>query len=114
MVPSGLYSEVVDAGASDTDVLDSAEPHRAVLRRLYAHLGEGAQEYETRNRLLWIHYMDALYYASAGARDAARDALRRALTIQPGSPELQALAAALAGEGEGPIDIARFVVGQSD
>lgn len=113
MVPSGLYYEVVDAGATDTDVLDSAEPHRAVLRRLYANLGEGAQEYETRNRLLWIHYMDALYYASAGARDAGRDAVRRALAILPGSPELQALAGALAGEGEGPIDITPFLVGPS-
>src|SRR5690606_14189519 len=59
LVPSGLYYEVVAAGATDTDVREAAGPHRAVLHRLYTHLGEGARETETQNRLLWIHYLDA-------------------------------------------------------
>src|SRR5690606_631510 len=90
LVPSGLYYEVVDAGATDTDVRESDAPHRAVLARLYAHLGDDAREAETKNRLLWMHYLDALYYASAGAREAARHSLRQALAIQPESRDLRA------------------------
>ncbi len=112
LVPSGLYYEVVDAGATDTDVIEAAGPHRAVVARLYAHLGEGATETETKNQLLWRHYMDALYYASVGAREPARLAVRQALAIQPAAHELQALATVLADpEGHGPVDIGPFMVG---
>ena len=113
MVPAGLYYEVVDAGATDTDVIEAAEPHAAVLGRLYAHLGEhGVEETETQGHLLWLHYMDALYYASVGARDPARDAVRRALALRPESAEIRALAAALADpEAEGPLNVSPFVVG---
>lgn len=114
LVPSGLHYEVVDAGATDTDVRESFAPRRATIARLYSNLGDNANEFETRNRLLWMHYLDALYYASAGAREAARDALRLALAIQPEARELRALARALETEGEGPIDVAPFVVGGSD
>ena len=87
LVPAGLYHEVVDAGATDTDVLEAAGPHEEVIGRLYAQLGdlEGAH-FETQGQLVWLHYMDALYFASVGARDAAREAARRGLAIQPGEP----------------------------
>ena len=113
MVPAGLYYEVVDAGATDTDVIEAAEPHAKVLARLYAHLGErGVEETETQGHLLWIHYMDALYYASVGAREPARDAVRRALAVRPEIAEMQALGRALADpEAEGPVDVTPFIVG---
>ncbi len=112
MVPAGLYYEVVDGGATDTDVLEAAEPHREVVRRLYAHLGDDAQETETTNHLLWLHYMDAIYYAAVGAREPARYAVEQALAIAPSSRELTALALLLANpDEEGPVDVAPFLVG---
>lgn len=112
LIPAGLYFEVVDAGATDTDVLEAAQPHQAVIARLYTNLGDPMElEAETRNQLVWIHYMDALYFAAVGAREPARLALDRALAISPRSRELRGLAAALEEEGEGSIDVSPFVVG---
>ncbi len=112
MVPAGLFYAVVDGGATDTDVLEAAEPHEQVLARLYQDLGaDGLEEVETRNHLLWLHYTDALYYAAVGARDPARRAVERGLAINPDSAELQALAEALRGPDDGPLDVRPFVVG---
>ncbi|HEY8430308.1 MAG TPA: hypothetical protein VIL20_18130, partial [Sandaracinaceae bacterium] len=112
MVPAGLYYEIVDAGATDTDVLEAAGPRRAAIARLRAHLGNDAEERETKNHLLWMHYVDALYYAAVGARDEARASVRAGLAIQPQAAELRALADALADPDEtGPLEIAPFVVG---
>jgi len=111
LVPAGLYYSVVDAGATDTDVSEAAEPHDAIIDRLYDNLGEDAVGHrETRNQLLWLHYMDALYYAAVGARVPARRAVHRGLAVQPASRELQALDEALA-RGDGPIDVSPFIVG---
>ncbi len=111
LVPAGLYYAVLDAGATDTDVTEATGPHEAVIERLYANLGEDALELrETRNQLLWFHYMDALYFAAVGAREPARRAVRRGLVVQPASAELRALGEALA-RGDGPVDIGPFIVG---
>lgn len=111
LVPSGMFYAVVDGGATDTDVLEAAEPHREALDRLYTHLGSGGvEETETQNQLLWTHYTDALYYAAVGARDPARAALRRGLAINEESAELQALAQALSAHGDGPIDVRPYLV----
>lgn len=111
LVPSGLFYAVVDGGATDTDVLEAAEPHEEVLDRLYARLGsDGVMETETENHLLWIHYTDAVYYAAVGARDPARDALRRGLAINDQSAELRALAQALGAPGDGPVDVRPYLV----
>lgn len=112
LVPSGLLYEVVDAGATESDVLEAVGSHRAALARLYAHLGEAVEEEaETRNQLLWRHYMDALYFAAQGAREPARAALQQALALQPEAAELLALAQVLADpEARGPIDISPFLV----
>ena len=110
LVPGGLYYEVLDAGATDTDVEEARAPHDAALARLYSNLGpEATRLRETRDQLLWLHYLDALYYAAVGAREPALMAVRRGLEIQPRSPELRALGAALA-HGEGRVDVTPFVV----
>lgn len=112
MVPSGLYYEVLDAGATDTDVEQAIGPHEAVLDRLYAHLGDEARGHlETRNQLLWLHYVDALYYAGVGAREAARGAVRRGLAIQPEAQELRGLERALEGAASGRLDVRPFIAG---
>lgn len=112
IVPAGLYYEVVDGGATDTDVIEASGPHAAAIDRLYAHLGQDAlEDRDTRNNLLWLHYMDALYYASVGVLDPARDAIQRGLAIQPESAELRALSEVLQHLESGPIDITPYLVG---
>ncbi len=109
--PAGLYYEVLDAGATDTDVEQAVGPHTEVVDRLYASLGDEATRLrETQNQLLWLHYVDALYFAGVGAREEARRAARRGLAIQPEAAQLQALERAL-DTGEGPLDVGPFVVG---
>jgi len=112
LVPAGLYYEVVDAGATDTDVLEAAAPHERVVSRLYANLdAAGELERETESQLVWLHYMDAVYYAAVGAREPARLAVGRALALSPESRELRGLAAALE-DGEGPVEVSPFIVGE--
>ena len=109
LVPGSLYYEAVDAGATETDVREAAGVHAAAIDRLYAHLGDDARETETKNQLLWRHYVDALYFAAVGSRDAGREAVRRGLAIQPEARELVLLERALS-EGSGPLDVRPFLV----
>jgi len=115
LVPAGLYYEVLDAGATDTDVAESAGPHAETIARLYHQLGDQAAEHrETRGHLLWMHYLDALYYAAVGARPHAREAVRRGLAVQPEAAQLRALSLALDGAEEGPLDVTPFLVGRGE
>ncbi|MGE3633181.1 MAG: DUF2723 domain-containing protein [Sandaracinaceae bacterium] len=115
LVPEGMYYSVLDGGATDTDVLEAAIPHEATLDRLYRELGTEVFEIETANHLLWVHYMDALYYAAVGAREPARRAVQRGLAIEPETVELQRLGEALATgtDEDGPIDVTPFRVQSS-
>jgi hypothetical protein len=110
VVPTGLLYGVEPGGAADTDVLRGARVREAILERLYADLGAQAEEGETRNQLVWLHYMDALFYARVGAREAARGAADHGLALAPEAAELVALRRALEGPGEGPIDVSPFLV----
>lgn len=110
IVPTGLLYGVEPAGAADTDVARGARVREAILTRLYADLGAQAQTSpETRAQLVWLHYMDGLFFARLGAREPARTAVTRGLALAPESTELLGLRAALA-QGEGPIDVAPFLV----
>jgi hypothetical protein len=103
--PAGLFHAV-----GPGDLLAREE----TIGALYRHLGPGGPtEVETRNELVWLHYMEALHHAARGRRDAARVAVRRARALSPSSPELAALEAALES-GHGPLDIGPFVVGRRD
>jgi hypothetical protein len=110
IVPTGLLYGVEPAGAADTDVARGARVREAILERLYADVGDQlATSEETRAQLVWLHYMDALFFARVGAREPAQHAVARGLALAPEAAELVALRAALA-EGEGPIDVTPFVV----
>jgi hypothetical protein len=83
---------------------------RRIYRRVDADLGPDAREVETAHHLLWLHYMDALFYAARGQRALARDATAAALVLDPDDVQLRALQQALArGDGEGPLDVQRFL-----
>jgi hypothetical protein len=110
IVPTGLLYGVEPAGAADTDVARGARVREAILERLYADLGDQVgTSRETREQLVWLHYMDAIFFARVGAREAAQASVARGLALAPEAAELLALRAALA-EGEGPIDVTPFLV----
>jgi len=109
VVPTGLLYGVEPAGAADTDVLRGARVREAILARLYADLGSQVEDEETRGQLVWLHYMDAVFFARVGAREAARTAVEHGLALAPEAAELVGLRAALE-EGEGPLDVTPFLV----
>jgi hypothetical protein len=112
LAPGPLFYEVVDAGTTETDVREAATRRAATLERLEHALGADREDRETRNQLLWTHYLDALYYARIGAIPRARESLGRAQSIAPEAAELVLLQQALADPTlEGPIDVSRFLVG---
>ncbi len=111
IVPSGLLYSVEPGGATDMDVLRGARVRRAILARLDADLGDQARtNRETRAALVWLHYMDALFFARVGARASAREAAARGLELAPEARELVGLARALEAPGEGPLDVSPFVL----
>ena len=111
VVPTGLLYGVEPAGAADTDVARGARVREAILERLYRDVGDQLPtSRETREQLVWLHYMDAIFFARVGAREAARTAVARGLALAPEAAELVALRAALSEEGEGPIDVTPFLV----
>jgi Protein of unknown function (DUF2723) len=110
LVPEGHFHRFEGADAA----LPSIEERAASLQRdyasLYAALGRDAQETETVKQLLWMHYLDALYFAAQGARPQARESLRRALALEPRDVELQAFSTVLADlRRAGAIDIEPFL-----
>ena len=114
IVPMGLLYNVETGGAADTDVLRGARVREAILERLYEDLGTQDQEHETRNQLVWLHYMDALFFAQVGARGPARTAANRGLLLAPSANELVLLRQALGeppsrGEERAtPLDVSAF------
>lgn len=107
-IPSGLLAEVLTDAATRDDRRYAARELLGVHARLRARLGRDHDEPETRRRLLWRHWMDALYFAGHDDRAASLEALVRARTYAPQAPEIQRLHEALR-TGRGPIDIEAFM-----
>jgi Protein of unknown function (DUF2723) len=112
LAPSAIYHQVLDSEVTAFELEDAAARRATVLRDVQVRIGADLADPETRNQLLWIHYMDALYYAQLGNRTRARESIGRALEFAPNETRLAALAATLEGEG-GAVDVRPFVVGLS-
>lgn len=110
IAPSGLYYVVEPGGTAEADVARGARVRDAILARLYDEVGVFPAVRETRDQLVWLHYMDAIFFARAGARESARRAVERGLALAPEARELLGLRAALS-RGEGPVDVSPFLVG---
>lgn len=110
VAPDGLLYSVIEGGATRTDRRLAAQRRDSRLVALYRALGAGREDPETLSQLIWLHYMDALYFAKVGDRDAALLALRRGLAINPEARELRALDEALgrATDLTKPIDVRAF------
>lgn len=110
LIPAGGLFEAPADGASETDERVGRSVRQRTLTRIYARLGRGLRDPETRATLLWTHYMDALYYAAVGDRVGARDALDHALAIDPLDASLLALDGVVRDESaRGAMDVRRFL-----
>jgi hypothetical protein len=105
LVPERLLHRV--AGAQDAAAYTAGvASQRAAYRALYAQLGADVREKETSRVLLWLHYLDALYYAARGEIASAREATDRATALHPADAHLAALRDALARVAPGvAIDV---------
>ena len=84
--------------------------HR-IYERIDADIGAGMHEVETSHQLLWLHYMDALFYAARGERDLARNAVHACSLLDAQDAQLRALSAALADTRRtGPLDVRPFLI----
>jgi hypothetical protein len=115
MVPAGLYHAVLPDGATQADEAHGRGTRDAVLAALEADLPPpGARDHATEERLVWLHYTGALYYAGYGDLEAALAATRRGLAINSFDRQLRGLGAALvqaqASESSGPLDVTPFVL----
>ncbi|MCS6858146.1 MAG: DUF2723 domain-containing protein [Sandaracinaceae bacterium] len=112
LVPWGLWFRVESAEVALEDVLRGARTREAMLARIYLDLGSEVDHIpETRAQLLWIHYMDALFFARVGALEASKRAIERGLRLAPLAKELRALKDFLEKNPSSPIDVRPFMVG---
>ncbi len=111
LAPWGLLYQVLPGGATTTDVHIAHRAQEALYDRMYRSLGSSQLAYhETAQQLLWLHYMDALYYASFGMFDASLIAIEHGLHLQPLAHELRQLKAYLLHQPtDKPVDVTPFV-----
>jgi hypothetical protein len=109
-LPAGLLYAPVGARAAAHMLEPAAALQQRLYRNVYVDLGAAVRETETSRQLLWLHYMDALYYAARGAHVHARDSLARAARLYPHDAQLRALADALEHAEPGqPLDVHAFL-----
>jgi hypothetical protein len=112
LAPRGMHFQVLPGGTT----LGDEREGRLTAKASYAHLERligATRDDKTRERLLWLHYVNALYYGHVGDRTAAREEVASALALNPMSRELLGLASALEAPGEGPLDVRPYTVGGS-
>ncbi|HJK95169.1 MAG TPA: DUF2723 domain-containing protein [Polyangiaceae bacterium LLY-WYZ-15_(1-7)] len=119
LVPEGFYFRALADGATDADQAEGAERQARRWREVMRLLGD-PKDPETRHRLLWHHYVDALYFAETGHRRFARNSVAMGRKIARQERLLIALEEALqqgdAEEGDAeddePLDTTPFRVGE--
>jgi hypothetical protein len=123
LVPEGLLFRLLPTPPALDEVRRAARDRSAAIARLLRELRTSRppasllaeEDEETRRKLLWILYVDALYYTSHGALELATTTTELALHIAPETSQLVALYRAIMVEraqrsSEGPIDIRPFLV----
>lgn len=109
LVPHGFVYRALPMEASSEDRVLGAKTQEVAWARLRALL-PATHDAETRNRLLWHRYMDALYFAATGERALAKESLVHAMEINPKAAELLALDEALeTAPGKGAMDVTPFL-----
>jgi hypothetical protein len=111
LIPNGLFFELRATPPKPEEIAQSAAQKAKLYGWLYERIGAQLDEQETKRQLLWLHYMDALYYTFHGLYREAQVAAMHGLELAPQTPELLKLTEAL-NTARGPIDIRAFLVGQ--
>jgi hypothetical protein len=112
MLPQGLLFRVSSQPVSPGAVRNAARGREAGYALLARKLdGQDKRDEETRRKLLWLHYTDALYYAYHGLSDEAQTSVQHGLALEPRTKELNALSKALHAQPGVPLDIRPFLVG---
>jgi hypothetical protein len=114
LFPTGLLYTALPEPTSTADVKQMSASHAKRWKSLYRLLGNQWEEHETWRFLSWCHYLDAIYFARMGARDAARQSIDFSRAIGSSTWQLNQLEDALK-EGKGPVDVTPFqILPQSD
>jgi hypothetical protein len=110
LLPVGaLYAVVGERGAQQA-WQSAVAVQRQAYARIYADIGEGVHEVETAHHLLWLRYMDALFFAALGQREHALMAVNAAAALDAEDVKLGALRAALTDPHErGQLDVTPFL-----
>lgn len=111
LVPSGLLFRLMTDPPQRAQIAAASAESERIEAELYATVDADLSDRETRAKLLWIHYCEALYHARRGTRRFALSAVRRGLALVPQAHELLALKRALETSTHGPLDIRPFLVG---
>jgi hypothetical protein len=111
LLPAHLLHRVVSEG--DPGALASAaRAQDAEAAAMRGRLGADMREQETSRQLLWMHYLDAVYYAGRGEIALARRSSDHAAALHHMDSHLRELRAVLGTAGSGPIDVTRFLDGE--
>ena len=110
VVPDGLLYRVLPEPPDLSAVLRTGLSRQRDQTRLRARLGDNAKDPETERQMVWIRYIEALYFAWHGARELARGSTRGGLAWSPQARELVRLDTALAQPGAGPFALEPFLV----
>ncbi len=110
LAPDQLLHRVLTSPAQIPTAVAIAHERRTTFSALYKNVGGDLHEVETARQLLWIHYMDALYFAALGGRDLARSSLVFALALHPHDANLVRLARSLRDPRQvGPLDVKPYL-----
>jgi hypothetical protein len=108
--PEGLFYRFVGAPVANERLALAAARQKRMYERLARDLGPRLREGETARQWLYVHFFDALYYASHGATDSALAALAGAEALFPAEPELARLRDAVMAQPRGePVAISAFL-----
>jgi hypothetical protein len=88
LVPDGLLYRFAPAAPDHASLLRAAATRARALDQLSRELAAELSVSETRRQLLWLHFMDALYYASQREVALALASTARGLNLQPTESEL--------------------------
>jgi hypothetical protein len=98
LVPDGFLYRFSAAPPDHATLQRAASVRTQTLRALTRELGSELQQTETRRQLLWLHFIDALYYASHAEIELALASSARGLSLQPQERELLRLQQILSKE----------------
>jgi hypothetical protein len=88
LVPDGLLYRFTPVPVDGSALRVAGEAREALLDSLNHSLERELETTETRRQLLWLRFVDALYYASRGETALALHATGRGLSLQPQESEL--------------------------